>query len=145
MGEGRSTNIFFFVFQGQGRAGQGRAGQGRAGQGRAGQGSAAQRSAAQGRAGQGRAGQGRAGRPQAQDAPGRELCLDGGGLGQSFYSAHRIPARAQLPSRSRGLRFAQGPTRLRSLLRARCAPCVLRCGSAIVSLEAPRLSLGFRV
>ena len=51
----------------------------------------------------------------------------------------------QLPSRSRGLRFAQGPTRLRSLLRARCAPGVLRCGSAIVSLEAPRLSLGFRV
>ena len=33
--------------------------------------------------------------------------------------------------------------RLRSLLGARCAPGVLRCGSAIVSLEAPRLS--FRV
>ena len=68
----------------------------------------------------------------------RELCLVQG------YCAHRIRARAQLPSRWRGLRFAQGPTRLRSLLRARCAPGVLRCGSAIVSLEAPRLSLGFR-
>ena len=71
----------------------------------------------------------------------------GGGLAGSSalmggFRVIFLLARAQLPSRSRGLRFAQGPTRLRSLLRARCAPGVLRCGSAIVSLEAPRLSLG---
>ena len=82
-----------------------------------------------------------------------ELCLDGGGFSRKLcldqgvsvnLCAHRIRARAQLPSRSRGLRFAQGP-RPYALTLVAPGPLLLRCGSAIVSLEAPRLSLGFRV